>query len=125
VTDELHLGSQVLDKGIVTDDGHRAGKVDDLLLRIAPDDPSSLPEVRAIVTGPLALALEWPAPLRGLVRWVYRLLGVREPLPVVIRWSEVEYIHAVIHVSVRRDERGLNAVAEAIYERFLSKIPGA
>jgi sporulation protein YlmC with PRC-barrel domain len=126
MADELYLGSQVLDKGIITADGCRAGKVDDLLLQIDPDDPSgTLPEVRAIATGPLALAVDWPAPLRGLMRWVYRSLGVHDPQPVVIPWSKVDYIHAVIHVSINRDERRLNQVADAIYARFLRTIPGA
>lgn len=122
----LDLGRQVLDKGLVTKDGVRAGMVDDLELEIGDGRPGdSLPEVCGIVTGPMALGPFWWRPLRWMVRGIYGIAGLHDPEPVMIPWNAVTYIQAVIHLSMTLKQSGLHAGAEAVNRRFISRIPGA
>jgi sporulation protein YlmC with PRC-barrel domain len=126
MSSELHLGGQVLDKGLVTADGHRAGKVDDLLLELDAERPGTRPpEVCAIITGPMALAQEWPRFVRVLVRSLYRLLGMDDPRPVLIPWSSVSLIHVVVRITCNHDDAGLSALSDALRRRFIDRIPGA
>ncbi|HZB95151.1 MAG TPA: hypothetical protein VE268_04245 [Herpetosiphonaceae bacterium] len=122
----MDLGKHVVDKELLDKEGWRAGKVDDLVIEI-PDpsrDGSSLPEVVAIMTGPLALSRNLPRPVYWLARHLYRLLGLADPRPVEIPWTKITEIDVVVHVDIQRDEVGLTAFANAVYWRFIARLPG-
>jgi sporulation protein YlmC with PRC-barrel domain len=124
----MELGKHVVDKEILDRTGLRAGKVDDLLLDLgdpAPDGTPSPPTVSAIIAGPLALSRNLPRPLALLARWVYRLLGVHSPRPVLIPWTAVTAIDVVVHTDIDRDEAGLTALQQAVARRFIGRLPGA
>jgi hypothetical protein len=124
----MELGKHVLDKGLLDAAGRRAGKVDDLLLGI-PDttDRAGVPEpvVEAIISGPLALAQNLPRWIFWLAYHLYRVLGVDEPAPVEVPWSEVTAIDVVVHLSVPHEQGGWHALAEGVRRRFIGRLPGA
>lgn len=124
----MELGKHVVGKGLLDRDGRRAGKVDDLLLEIPePFTAGELPEprVKAILTGPLALARDLPGWTQRAARWAYRLLGVDDPQPVEIPWERVAAIDVLVHVDLSRDEAGFQPLADAVRRRFIERIPGA
>lgn len=118
----MQLGKQVLDKTLLDIQGKRAGKVDDLLLDL-PDDGTA-PAVRAIVSGPLALVQSMPGWTHALARLLYRLLGLRDPRPVLIDWRAVTAIDVAVHLRADRDSAGLDVLADAVARRFTDHIPG-
>lgn len=124
----MDLGKHVIDKELIDRHGWRAGRVDDLLLEVpepVPDNPAPLPEVRAIVTGPLALCCYLPGTVEWLVRRLYRLLGVNDPHPVEIPWSRVTAIDVTVHVDVDREEAGLLETEHAVERLIIGRLPGA
>jgi sporulation protein YlmC with PRC-barrel domain len=123
----MDLGKHVVDKELLDKEGWRAGKVDDLVLEIPEPshEGSSLPEVVAIMTGPLALSQNLPRPVYWLARHLYHLLGLSDPRPVEIPWTKVTEIDVVVHVDIERDDVGLTAFADAVYRRFIARLPGA
>src|SRR6185437_9551444 len=118
----MKLGTLVLDRTLLDAHGKRGGKVDDLLLDL-PDDGSE-PLVLAIVTGPLALTQHAPRPLQALTRFVYRLLGVHEPRPVLLPWRQVTTIDVAVHIALEREAAGLDTLARAVAHRFIDRMPG-
>lgn len=122
-TPRLLLGEQVLDKGLISKDGRRVGKVDDLLLEINEEDPESLPEVLGILTGPLTLAEEWQGWLRWLMYRLYRFLGIANPKPIFIPWDAVVLIQAVVRLDLTRRQVGLTKLIEAVDRRFVRWLP--
>ncbi len=128
----VDLGKHIEDKEILDRNDRRAGKVDDLLLELPElqdsddaDDSLARPEVVAIITGPLALARNLPAPLFALAKAVHRLFGIHNPEPVEIPWDRVSAIDVVVHVDVDREKLGLTELAEAVDRRIIGRIPGA
>jgi sporulation protein YlmC with PRC-barrel domain len=124
----VELGKHVLDKELLDSAGHRAGKVDDLLLTFAEPDgqgTSAEPEVVAIVNGPLALAQNLPGWVQWLARQAYHLLGVAQPAPVEIPWSAVTAIDVVVHLSLPREQGGWHTLAEGVRRRYIDRLPGA
>ena len=83
------------------------------------------PEVAAIVSGPMALQPILSAPMRWLTRHVYRLLGLKDPRPVEIPWSDVTKIDVAVHMDQDRDGSGMTALAKAVDRRFIGHVPGA
>lgn len=120
---QLDLGGQVLDKELISSDGRRLGKVDDLLLDLK-EGPASKegPEVKAIVTGPTALARYWPSWVQFLVCRVYALLGVKDAQPTIIDWSHVTIIQAVVHLNITREQKD-SPLSRAIERRFIRRLP--
>lgn len=124
----MDLGKHVVDKELLDRDGLRAGKVDDLILEIGDagtDGAPPPPEVRAILTGPMALSADLPRPVRGLTRLLYRLLGLARPESVTIGWEHVTAIDVVVHLDIDRQRAGIMALAEAVDRRFIGRLPGA
>ena len=102
--------------------------MDDLLLEVPePSAIGSSPstEVVAIICGPFALSQNLPRPLRWLSRQVYRLLGLPDPRPVEIPWSRVAVIDVVVHADIDRRQAGLLAFEDAVYRRWIGRLPGA
>lgn len=121
----MDLGKHVVDKELLDVHGLRAGKVDDLLLVVPDTAEGSLPEVAAIITGPLALSRHLPRCVQWLARHTYRLLGVADPRPATLPWSRVTAIDVVVHTDVDRAEARLLAVQDAVARRFISRLPGS
>jgi hypothetical protein len=123
----MELGKHVVDKAMLDCDGRRAGLVDELLLEIRrnADGSPAEPRVVAIVSGPLALSGHGPAPLRRPARWIYRLLGLADPHPAEMAWTHVTAIDVVVHLDVSREQAGLTALADAVRQRYIGRIPGA
>ena len=124
----MDLGKHVVDKELIDCNGLRMGRVDDLVLEIRePPSQGSLPCpcVAAIVSGPTALEGTVSPVTRWLSRWVYRLLGLRDPRPVEVPWSEVSKIDVTVHVDVDREQTGATALSKAVDERYIRRLPGA
>lgn len=124
----MELGKHVLDKGLLCKDGLRGGKVDDLVLDLGEpraDGTLPLPEVVAIITGPLALSQTLSRPLRWLARQGYHLLGLADPRPVELPWQVVSRIDVVVHLDVDRDAAGLLALHHAVVRRYIARLPGS
>lgn len=124
----MDLGKHVLDKELIDRAGRRAGRVDDLVIEIEPAGPDGRipsPEVRAIVSGPLALRATMSRPTRWLARHMYRLLGLADPHPIEIPWTQVTAIDVTVHVDRDRDHEGMTALETAVLRRYIGKLPGA
>lgn len=121
----IELGNRIMDRDIISKDDRRCGKVDDLLLEWDESEPTAGPVVEAIITGPMALSRDWPAPIRSLICRVYELVGVKRPRPTEISWERVEEIGAVVRLDLNRDEARLSVVYDAIGRRFIDRLPGA
>lgn len=121
----MELGMMVVDKEILDHNGLRAGKVDDLLLRMPDPGSGTLPEVVALVTGPTALSRNFSRPMRWLVRSIYRLLGLKDPHPAEIGWTHVRRIGVVIEIDVDRTAGGWSALGDVVNRRFIERLPGA
>ena len=122
----LELDEQVLDQGIVTRDGLRAGKVDDILLDVDVDtNGTSVARVTHLITGPMAIARRWPMWLQACVRFGYRIMGLTDARPAVVPWEAVERIANVIRINVDHDAYELARLQDAVRERFIRRIPGS
>lgn len=124
----MDLGKHVVDKELLDRDGLRAGKADDLLLEIGDAegrDGLPFPEVKAILTGPMALSIGMPRPVQWLTRLIYRALGLARPEPIAIGWNHVSAIDVVVHLDIDRDRAGTMALAEAVDRRYIRRLPGA
>lgn len=119
------LGKEVLDRGLLSKNHNRCGKVDDLLLEWDESNPTVGPIVCGILTGPMASAQEWPASIRWLTDRLYRLLGVHDPEPVEVPWERVDKIDVLVHLNIDRDDAGLNRLEAAISGAFIRPLPGA
>lgn len=118
----MKLGKHVVDRGLLDKDGRRVGKVDDLILEWDEAGEGG-PEVVALVSGPTALSRQFSAPARRLTRALYRLLGVPDPAPAVIPWSQVESIEVVINLTVPRRGLAWSPVGNAVNRRFIRRLP--
>src|SRR4051794_28839451 len=118
------LVKEVLDKEMVDRHGHKAGKVDDILIEIRQDGP---PVVTALLTGPGSLHPVFGSWIESSVRWLRRLvLGVvQDPQPLVIPWAHVEKIDVVVQLSIDRDESRTMGTETAVWERWIRRIPFA
>lgn len=121
----LHLGKQVLDKGLLDRNGQPCGKVDDLLFVIPDHDVHDRPRVEGLVTGPGALAGTLPIPLRAVARAILRLLGIAHPRPVEVGWQHVTRIGPAIELDLDARESGITAVPDAVSARIIRHLPGA
>lgn len=122
----MDLGKLVVDKSMLDRLGRSVGKVDDLAIEL-PDTEreGALPVVVGILSGPGAIARRWPRPLRALVRWLYRLLGVERPEPTFVPWDDVAAIDVVIHLAVTAEEAHLVEPERGVDARILGHLPGA
>ncbi len=118
----MHLGRDVLDKEILDCEGFKGGKVDDLLLELRAGEP---PVVRAILTQHGALARLLGSTLARLSTWLRaRVLAMGpEVAPVEIGWDHVTRIDVAVHLDLDRKRADLLRSAEAVWERWISRLP--
>lgn len=120
---DFYLFRDVMDKGLVDRNGDKMGKVDELLLELRPGE---LPAVRTIVLDHGSLLVLLPTFLANICRWIEeRILGLTEIEPIEIPWERVESIDVVVHVDVDRQQVGATQTEEALWERYVSKLPWA
>ncbi|HEX6507152.1 MAG TPA: hypothetical protein VF221_05915 [Chloroflexota bacterium] len=119
----MFLFRDVMDKELVDCHGHKAGKVDDIVLELRPEGP---PVVRAILTGAGAAAPIFP-------RWMFRLatrieewvLGRTSIEPMVVGWEHVTAIDVVVHLDLDRATDSLTQTEETIWQHWLKTLPWA
>jgi hypothetical protein len=126
----VDLGAQILDRGLLDNQGRYAGKADDLVFEF--NDPTDAsggecpgPVVVAIVSGPMALSRNMSRPVQWLARAVYRLLGLNNPKPSEVPWSDVASFDVVVHLSCDRIKTGWSPLGEAVDRRFIGRLPGS
>lgn len=120
----MNLAREVLDRQVVDREGHKVGKVDDLVVELRPGHPAV---VRAIEGGRGALARHMGGRLRVLATWLRRhALGpAGERPPGRVGWEHVTQIDVVVHLDCDREEAGLLVTENAIWERWISHLPWA
>lgn len=120
----MYLAKQVLDKGLVDRNGHKVGKVDDLILQLHED---GLPVVCAIRSGQGALARYLGGPIAACSAWLRRkVLGTAEVgAPVDVGWDHVTQIDVVVHLDLDRQGSPLMGTENAIWNRWIRHIPWA
>lgn len=119
----MFLFRDVMDKGLVDAQGHKAGKVDDVLLELRPNRP---PAVRSIVSGRGAARPIFPAWMLRLAGWVEdRAMGPGQNKPTTVGWEHVTKIDVVVHLDLDRDRDGLMETQEALWQRWIKRLPWA
>jgi hypothetical protein len=119
----MFLFRDVMDKGLVDCHGHKAGKVDDILLELRPGEQ---PSVRAIMTGHGAAAPIFPSWMTRLTRWMEeRVLGQTRIEPMVVGWEHVTKIDVVVHLDLDRATDRLTQTEHVLWQRWLSALPWA
>lgn len=117
----MYLVQQVLDKEIDDKDGHKAGKVNDLILELPDDGP---PRVTAILTGPDSFVSLLPDWMDKLTLWIRTsILGLKRVDPHEIDWQHVTHIDVAVHVDLDRVEAGLVETQEHVWKRWLEPLP--
>lgn len=117
----MYLVRDVLDKEIDDTNGHKSGKVNDLVLEF-PDD--GLPRVKAILTGPDSFVSLLPDWMDHLTIWIRTsLLHLDPPDPIQIGWSHVTHIDVTVHIDLDRKEAGLLRTEETVWKRWLKPLP--
>jgi len=96
--------------------------VDDLLLELRDGEPLA---VRAIVTQQGALARIFGSRIARLNSWLRtRALGQGpDAAPLEIGWEHVTRIDVTIHIDLDRRTAHLLRSEEAIWERWISRLP--
>jgi sporulation protein YlmC with PRC-barrel domain len=111
-----------MDKELVDRHGHKAGKVDDIVLQLQPGE---LPVVHAILTGHGALLPILPSFVARLAGWLERrILGVDTIEPQTVAWEHVTSIDVAVHLDVDREEAGLMHTEGVISRRYIARLPG-
>jgi sporulation protein YlmC with PRC-barrel domain len=119
----MFLFRDVMDKGLVDCHGHKAGKVDDIVLDLREGEP---PAVRAIVTGRGAAAPIFPQWIMRLAGWIEgNLLGHATGDPVVVGWEHVTKIDVAVHLDLDRRTGRLTETEQAIWQRWIKSLPWA
>lgn len=112
------LGSQLLDR-----EGDKSGRVEDILFEPRGD---GLLAVRQIVSGAGSYAGRFPPWMTSTVSWFQKLLlGAKKIELVTLDWSHVTAIDVAVHLDVDRRRAGLTRTEDAIWQRWLCKLPWA
>ncbi len=120
----MNLVRDVLDKQLVDRRQRRLGKVDGIVLAIAPGD-AERPRVAAIEMGSLVLARRLSP---RLARWTAALLarvGAAEREPYRIPWSKVRDVGLDVEVDVKIEETPLYRWQRWLRRHVIGRIPGA
>lgn len=119
----MDLFRDVMDKQVVDCDGHKIGKVDDLILQL---EPGQDPIVSALVTGHGSLAPLLGGRIASVVTWFRSiLLGEADREPDVIPWNHVSRIDVVVHLDLDRWKGGFMDTEQDIWHRWVSHLPFA
>ncbi|HCG01137.1 MAG TPA: hypothetical protein DEV93_11410 [Chloroflexi bacterium] len=121
---EVYLARDVLDKELVDKDGHKIGKVDDIVLDLRGDEA---PRVRCIQSGRGTLAAHLGHTVQRISCWLQRVaLGPEDQAgPDFVDWKHVTQIDVVVHLDLDREASGLKSTEDAIWNRWIRHIPWA
>lgn len=117
----IRLVRDVLDNQLVARDGVRIGKVDEIVIAAADDEPL---EVVAIEIGGVSAARRLDAPFRQIATWVARRWGVCREAPYRIPWDAVQDVGLDIDVDVDSEGTPANTWKRRVMA-VLELIPGA
>lgn len=125
--DSVLLGLEVLDRQLLDSDGHRCGKVDDLLLGLPGDDTDGkAPIVTHILAGPGALGDRLHGWMGRVARTMWRRLNPDvEVSRIELPWSVVAKVDREVHLTVSSGDAGLEDVENWLADRLISKLPKA
>jgi sporulation protein YlmC with PRC-barrel domain len=123
--ESLDLALDLMDKQLLDSEGTPCGKVEDIELQPS-DKKGEGPAVVAVLT---SLGTLGPR-LGGRVgRWMVatwrRLRPEEEPQAARIPWEWIEKVDFAIHLSVKREEAGLDLSEGWFRDHVIARIPGA
>lgn len=119
----MDAGLELLDRQIIDPDGRMAGKVDDLDVEFS-DEPNAPPVVVGILSGPGALAPRIGGRLGASIAAAYGRIA-DEPHPNEISFGIVKRIDNHVEVVLPREELGIMGLEDWVWDKVISKIPGA
>lgn len=119
----MELARDVLDKLLVDGEHRPMGRVDGLVLALAPDGP---PRVIAIEIGAATLARRLPRWLGKMVEALARRFGARGGAPYRIEWERVARLgHREIEIAIDAPRSGALATERWLRDHVVGRIPGA
>jgi hypothetical protein len=116
----VDLGRDISDKLVVDRDGREIGRVDRVLLQLAPDGP----RVVAIEMGPSVFASRLSSTLGRWVAGIERALGFDQGRPLRVAVRDVISTDPHIRVNLSFADTPA-ATVEAALRRRLPRLPGA
>jgi hypothetical protein len=119
----IALIRDVLDKLLVDRDGVPLGRIDGIVLLVAPGD--SRPRVAQIESGLPTLARRLPGPVARSLHWAIRKLGGRWARPVRTPWSRLESIGKEVKIDVSAEHSRLLAGERWLCHHVIKRIPGS
>jgi sporulation protein YlmC with PRC-barrel domain len=118
----IELFRDVLDKQLVDMTGVKMGKVDGLIMTVAPD---RRPRITAIELGSVTLARRLgPRAARLIARLAMAISGKRDQ-PYHIPWDRILEIGVDIDVAVELKSTPLDAWRERLRRHIVRRIPGS
>jgi hypothetical protein len=113
----------VLDTQLLDPREHKLGKVDGIVVLVAPGEQ---PRLIAIETGAVVMGRRLSRRLGRLIGRLWtRIGGPRYGKPFRIAWSDVTDVGTDIHVSVALEETPLHAWQDWLRRHVVGRIPGA
>jgi sporulation protein YlmC with PRC-barrel domain len=113
----------VLDKLLLDRDGTPLGRVDGIVLMIAPDNPR--PRVAQIETGLPTLARRFSARFARALHWLIRRFGGRWPRPVRVPWSRLDSIGKELKIDIYAENSRMLAREHWLRHHVIRHIPGS
>lgn len=118
----MDLVRDVLDKQLVDPKQRRLGKVDGLVLSLAPGKP---PKVAGIEVGPLVLARRLGPRTERWAAAAFARIGAPHDDPYRIPWTKVRDVGLDVEVDVPIRETPLHAWQRWLRRVLIGKLPGA
>jgi hypothetical protein len=120
---KIALIRDVLDKLLVDRDGVPLGRVDGIVLLVAPNNPR--PRVAQIESGIPTLAQRLSRPFARWLHWVISKLGGHWTRPVRTPWSRLESIGKEVKIDVSAEHSRLLATERWLCHHVIEHIPGS
>jgi hypothetical protein len=120
---KIALSRDVLDKLLVDRDGVPLGRVDGIVLLVAPNNPR--PRVAQIESGIPTLAQRLGGRFARSLHWIVRKLGGHWARPVRTPWSRVESIGKEVKIDVSAEHSRLLASERWLCHHVIERIPGS
>jgi sporulation protein YlmC with PRC-barrel domain len=117
----MDLVRDMLDKQLVDRKERRLGKVDGIVLSLAPGEP---PKVAALEVGPLVLARRLSPRAERWTAALISRLGAPRDAHCRIPWSKVRDIGLDVEVDVPIEETMLHVWQRWLRRVFIGRIPG-
>jgi hypothetical protein len=118
----MRLIAEVLDKQLVDVGGHKAGRVDGIVLELRDDGP---PRVAYLEVSPITLLSRFSV---GLAHWYARIdrrFGESRGVPFRVPWNRVTPRGATLQLDFGCDSTPINALEDWLRVKIVEKIPFA